>query len=52
MFASIVMLCGTIDIDLYIHIVRAVLGRITCNRDMKRIPPGVVCTSGWANKGD
>ena len=50
LFVTIVVPCGTIYIAVDIDLVWAVLGRIPCNRDVKEVPRGVICTGVLASE--
>ena len=50
LFATIVMLYGTVDVAVDVDIVCAVLGR-KCNRAAKRVPGGVFYTRELASEG-
>ena len=42
---------GTVDVSIDVDIYQDVLGRIICNGGLKRVPRGVVRTSGLASEG-
>ena len=50
-FAAIVTLWGTVDIDVEVDVGRVVSDRIQCNGAVKLVPGGVVCTGGLASEG-
>ena len=51
MFVTIVVPCRTVDVTIDVEVGRAVLGRISCNRSVKRFPGDVIRTNGLANEG-
>ena len=48
LFVTIVMQRRTV----YVDVVQSVPGRIPCNRSVKRVPGGVVCTGILVSEGD
>ena len=49
LFATIVIPHGTVDVAVDVDVDWAVLDSITCDRAVKRVPGGVVCTGRLAS---